>query len=1543
MIAKKVPGSDWVYMVYDDRDRLVLTQDGNQRASNLWAFVKYDILNRAIMKGIKDTTVALTQAQMQGVVDTYYLKGSARPGESRGGTIHHYTNRAYPVLTDANKYLTVTYYDDYSWKNTMYDSARLSFTANDIPGEQAGNYLRRTTGMTTGTKVKVLDGGTWGGPTWLVTSTYYDERLRVIQVVSDNYKLGVDRTTDVVDYAGKILKTKSTHVQSDPTWQDKALITLAGNKMIKTSPVVAWNAGAGSIQTLAAGVDGWVEAVYGGVPHQTMIGLNNSNPDASYLNIDYALFFNMSSLEVYELGAPKITGILIATGDVFRIQRNGTTITYKRNGVTFYTSQTPSTSSLMIDVTLYTAGATLHGVRSSLSTVSHSTTREMSYDHVGRLTKVFHKIDNDPKIILDSLQYNELGQLVDKKLHSANNGETFWQSLDMRYNSRGWLKSMNGAALPTTGINDDTNDLFGFDLLYNDIDEALGNSAMYNGNISAMKWSANLGLNEMKKAKAYTYSYDLGNRIDGANYREHNGSLWSIPTLTPDFSERNYSYDHNGNILGLTRFGSGGKIDSLHYDYGTGSVKSNRLLKVTDVTARLDGFNDMNTSDNDYSYDTNGNMKSDLNKGLTGASAITYNFMNLPEIVTKGSNKIQYIYDAAGRKLSQVATFSNYQKHSDYAGEYFYENDTLKFIHTEEGRVLMEETNGHQTMVAHYALDNNGGDQTGNGLHGTIYGGAMAVADRNGLSSSAIQMDGVNDYIGVPNNAAFNFGSQDFSVSFWVKKLENSSNWDNIPGVGKWNTTGSGPNSFTVNLGTLGNDNIPSFWIESGVNTTYSVSATTSLRLGQWYQITAVKAGNTLKIYVNGVLEGANTVAGTTVNTSTFPLYIGRSGIGLNTKAVFDDVQIYKHALTFNDVREYQYNLKDHLGNVRMTFTTKVEKETVLATLEPANVSIDRANFLRYDNARKVRSSLFDHTNGTATVTATTLYINDFSSSASPFQTHVATLSLNGNRLKGAGMVGGSHVWLPISTIAGKDYKVTFDLDLASGGGVTLHPHDMATVTDISSQNVSSNGTYTYNFTARGTSTAIMVTSNGGPRELYIDNMHVEDVTPVGMYSQRLNGSTNEKIGLAKSLKVMPGDTITMEVWAKYVDPVTSNWTGALDALMSQVTAGQVGAVFDGAGYSTNGAVPVPFALVNTTGSTGGPKAYLNYMMFDQYFNPVSGITQSGYVRMSTCAKENGLDVPHELLTATVIAEQAGYVYVYLSNEETTPVEVYFDDFKVEHGKSPVIQSQDYYPFGLTFGSYQRENSLNNQYQYNGKEQQDELSLGWLDYGARMYDASISRWMAIDPLATKYSHLSPYNYVDNDPIRNIDPDGRIILYGKYRQETKAAIRYLRENSPTARQDINRLRWSLRVTRIDGEVGSSGTSGYNPRKIKYDPYKAVSNSDGGLQSPAVRLAHELHHGAESLKDKNYTDPHSEINRATDSQKGTQSVEEKAVEHESKIVDEINAKNDDGSPEAKRESHTDNGEGKTVGSPTSNEPEKRSQKVVDRIKKQEKIRN
>jgi RHS repeat-associated protein len=105
-------------------------------------------------------------------------------------------------------------------------------------------------------------------------------------------------------------------------------------------------------------------------------------------------------------------------------------------------------------------------------------------------------------------------------------------------------------------------------------------------------------------------------------------------------------------------------------------------------------------------------------------------------------------------------------------------------------------------------------------------------------------------------------------------------------------------------------------------------------------------------------------------------------------------------------------------------------------------------------------------------------------------------------------------------------------------------------------------------------------------------------------------------------------------------------------------------------------------------------------------------------------------------------------------------LDVFFDDLSLQHSSGPIVRTDDYYPFGLTFNTSTLTGARTNKYLYNGKELQDELNLGWLDYGARMYMPEIGRWGVVDPLASEYYSWSTYNYVRNNPLRRIDPNGK---------------------------------------------------------------------------------------------------------------------------------------------------------------------------------------
>lgn len=273
-----------------------------------------------------------------------------------------------------------------------------------------------------------------------------------------------------------------------------------------------------------------------------------------------------------------------------------------------------------------------------------------SYDHMGRAKDTYQKTgDNaattNAEILLSRNNYNEVGQLTSKNLHSTNLvTPVFAQTISYTYNPRGWLSSQNAP-------------LFSQNLKYDEV--ISGVTSQYNGNISRQEWGT---------GKFYNYTYDGLNRLKSG--------------LSSSFNhEKSITYDVMGNIQGLQRYNVNTLTDQLKYTY-TG----NRLASVADTSQNSSAVFQL-PGTTAYVYDANGNVVSRTNAISTAnnVTAITYNYLNLPVTMTAGSNAITYTYDATGVKLRKAVgtTILN-----EYISGIQYEQGVLKYLRTTEGRVV---------------------------------------------------------------------------------------------------------------------------------------------------------------------------------------------------------------------------------------------------------------------------------------------------------------------------------------------------------------------------------------------------------------------------------------------------------------------------------------------------------------------------------------------------------------------------------------------------------------------------------------------------------------------------------------------------------------------------------------------------------------------------------------------------------------------------------------------------------------------------------------
>jgi len=127
-----------------------------------------------------------------------------------------------------------------------------------------------------------------------------------------------------------------------------------------------------------------------------------------------------------------------------------------------------------------------------------------------------------------------------------------------------------------------------------------------------------------------------------------------------------------------------------------------------------------------------------------------------------------------------------------------------------------------------------------------------------------------------------------------------------------------------------------------------------------------------------------------------------------------------------------------------------------------------------------------------------------------------------------------------------------------------------------------------------------------------------------------------------------------------------------------------------------------------------------------------------------------------------------------------------------------------------------------NNYQYNGKELNEDFGLHWMDYGARWYDPQINRWGQVDPLAEKYANMSSYAYVFNNPVAFIDPDGRDGIATVNKKDKTVLVETVFHISKEALNTISN--YNVGASNNLGELISEFLNQYSPTSIEYEGEK-----------------------------------------------------------------------------------------------------------------------
>jgi RHS repeat-associated protein len=412
--------------------------------------------------------------------------------------------------------------------------------------------------------------------------------------------------------------------------------------------------------------------------------------------------------------------------------------------------------------------------------VTHNIRERYTYDKAGRIRFVQHKINSNNWVVTNAPLYDELGRIIDNRLHASNydgistvttsSSFNFLQSVDYTYNIRGWVTGINDPTSCATQAGDNLVDMFRMSLTY-DNTSTTGATAQYNGNISSIQWNTHIN-GTCGTRQLYRFSYDGANRLTAAAHRTWSGTAWTDPAR---YNESNITYDLNGNLKSYTRQGliSGttyGTIDQLTYTYD--ATRPDRLISVTDAGSATKGFRYNATATTPhYVYDAMGNMTQDKHKNMT----VAYNYLNLPQQFTVGSNFIRIIYTADGEKITKetesASTTINYVGGIEYLGS------SLDAIYHSSGRC---KPNGATAFHYDYTLR----DHLGNArVVFRAAGTSVTFLEENHYYPYGMVMEGLSTPPVAPDRYKYN--GKELNSELGIDLYDYGARWYD-PALGRW-------------------------------------------------------------------------------------------------------------------------------------------------------------------------------------------------------------------------------------------------------------------------------------------------------------------------------------------------------------------------------------------------------------------------------------------------------------------------------------------------------------------------------------------------------------------------------------------------------------------------------------------------------------------------------------------------------------------------------------------------------------------------------------